>query len=162
MRKGLAEIKARHQQQNTKTTVLKTESGLLNKIKGIVNDAVSALKPKAEDTKTAAKKDVFINGEQNAKLAEIKARHQQQNTDNRAKRIYDQAVEKDLVKEGTIEARRLQKQAVEKPDLLEKLVNKAPTSEQRKAQSLEKEINDIQQRTLNKSVKYVNPIEIIR
>jgi len=163
MNKKLQEIKARHlQAQLPNVNTVHLEKSLLGKIKTMLTDHFA--QKKADDIQAVknpngnVRVDNYTDKPKKAlskQLEEIKAKHIKESAESRTKQIYQQAIEKEIVKEGTVEARRLQKDILEKPEMIEKIIAKQPDAQTTKRQNLMNEAKEFQQKQLNRTVEYI-------
>jgi hypothetical protein len=164
MNKKLLAIKQKHQQsQLPNVNTVHLEKSLLGKMKTMLTDHFAQKKvddlQAVKNPNNQARVDNYTATPKkplSKQLEEIKSKHIKDSAESRNKQIYQQAIEKEAVKEGTVEARRLQKDIMAQPEKIERIISKMPDVQTTKRQNLMTEAQEFQQRQLNRTVEYIN------
>lgn len=163
----------RNRYKSVNTTPLSIESTDIKKEGVLATLARLLSKPKESPKPTPSvdttKKEV-TNKEQQLKLIEAKVRrelNQKRREHKKLETIYNQAIEKGIVKEGTIEALELKENIRKDPAMASNVIKTANVvannkndnvNQKTKKQNVDKSIEDIHRKQLQRSgVQYVNP-----
>ena len=90
-------------------------------------------------------------------LQKIREEHERKEEHQKMEALYNKAIEKEIIKENTMDALKLQRKIVEDFASTQELINTTPEPKKVRTQNLQKEVEEIQRNALQRSgVEYIN------